>query len=263
MVAPSQTEHVTQPTMNVFTLVFSLLAVLYFWGYWHLRRRGRPWPLWRVAIFSLAAIAVMFVLSPPLAQWAHHDFRGHMVIHLIIGMIAPLGLVMAAPITLMLKCIPRTCGRFWVWFVLLPPIRLLSHPITATLLNVGGMYALYMTDLYTYMLQSPDFSLWLHWHFIIAGCLFTWAIAGPDPAPLRPAIGLRFGTLFISMVAHATLAKWMYQFHLPPTMPLKEVQQGAELMFYVGELAEAVLAYRLVRQWARSDSSLVAKLKNS
>ncbi|MGQ7261226.1 cytochrome c oxidase assembly protein [Vreelandella sp. V005] len=240
--------------MNAFGFIFSLLAVLYWAGYCHVRRRGQHWPFWRLGIFNLAAIAVVIVLSPPLMHWAHHDFRAHMMVHLIAGMVAPLGLVMASPISLALKCVPKSWGRFWVCLVARPLVRLVSHPITATLLNVGAMYALYMTDVYAWMFETPWLAAWLHWHFVIAGCLFTWAIAGPDPAPRRPSLGLRFGTLFVAMVAHATLAKWMYYFHLPSAVPLKELQQGTELMFYLGELTEAFLAYWLMRQWVRSTS---------
>lgn len=248
--------------MNSFTFVFITLALLYGGGWWRLRSRSRPWPFWRLAIFCLAALAVIVTLSPPLMRWAHHDFRGHMMVHLVAGMIAPLGFVMASPASLALKSVPPAWGRRWVKLVSSLPVRLLSHPITAALLNIGGMYLLYMMGLYGYMLGSTAFSGWIHWHFIIAGCLFTWSIAGPDTAPQRPSLELRFGVLFLSMVAHATLAKWMYQFNLPSVMPLEEVQQGAELMFYIGESVEVFLAYLLVRQWARSRIQLHANEVN-
>lgn len=238
--------------MNGFTLVFGLLAGLYGWGWWRLEKRGRPWPRWRLILFCGSALAIGIVLSPPLMHWAHEDFRGHMVVHLVAGMIAPLGLVMAAPVTLALKNVPARWGRHWVGFVSSLPIRILSHPITAAVLNIGGMTALYLTDLYAVMLHSPGFGLWLHWHFIIAGCLFSWAIAGPDPAPKRPALEWRFGILVVSMAVHAMLSKWMVQFHFPASVPLDQVRQGAELMFYAGELPEALLVYLLARQWLRS-----------
>jgi len=238
--------------VNAFTLIFAALAMLYGWGWWRLRRRGRRWPLWRLVIFWLGALAIIAVLSSPLMHWAHRDFRGHMVMHLVAGMIAPLGLVMAAPVSLALKNLPARWGRRWVGFVSSSPIRVLSHPVTAALLNIGGMMALYLTDFYAIMLHSPGLTMWLHWHFIIAGCLFTWAIAGPDPTPKRPSLELRFGVLVLSMMAHAMLSKWMYRFHLPASVPLDQVQQGAELMFYAGELPEALLVYLVARHWMRS-----------
>ncbi|WP_157958527.1 cytochrome c oxidase assembly protein [Salinicola sp. CPA57] len=238
--------------MNGFTLVFATLAIAYGWGWWRLKRGSREWPLWRLVVFWLSALAIIAVMSPPSMHWAHRDFRGHMVVHLVAGMIAPLGLVMAAPVSLALKNVPVHWGRRWVGFVSLPPIRVLSHPVTAALLNIGGMMVLYLTDLYATMLHSPGFALWLHWHFIIAGCLFSWAIAGPDPAPKRPALEWRFGVLVASMAVHAMLSKWMYRFHFPASVPIDQVRQGAELMFYAGELPEALLVYLLARQWMRS-----------
>lgn len=173
-----------------------------------------------------------------------------MIVHLVAGMIAPVGLVMAAPVSLALKTLPTEWGRCWVKLVSWAPVRWLIHPITAAILNVGGMMALYLTDLYADMLESPGVSGWLHWHFIIAGCLFTWAIAGPDPAPRRPSLNLRLGVLVVSMALHAALAKWLYQFHFPSSVALEQVRQGAELMFYAGELPEAFLVYLLMREWS-------------
>ncbi|GHB34169.1 cytochrome c oxidase assembly protein [Salinicola rhizosphaerae] len=237
--------------MNGYVVVFLSLAVSYAWGAYRLSRHGIGWPRWRVISFCSAAVAVAMVLSPPLMAWGHHDFRGHMVMHLIVGMIAPIGLVMAAPVTLALKNMPAKWGRAWVNLVSTVPIRFLAHPVTAAILNVGGMAALYLTDLYAMMLRSPIFASLLHWHFVIAGCLFTWAIAGPDPAPRRPSLGLRFGVLVASMAAHATVAKWMVRFHLPTALPPGMVEHGAQLMFYAGEIPEALLAFVLIRQWLR------------
>lgn len=244
--------------MNAFTVIFGLLALLYAWGWWRLRQSGQPWSLWRVGLFCSSAFSMMIALSSPVMLWAHDDFRGHMAIHLVVGMIAPLGLVMSAPVSLALKNIVPRWGRRWVTFASLPPARLLGHPFTAMLLNVGSMYALYMSELYAHIQRSHVLINWLHWHFIVAGCLFAWSIAGPDPAPKRPSFELRFGVLFLSMTAHAILAKWMYRFHFPASVPLEQAQHGAELMFYGGVLPEAVLAFLLLRQWLNNNDRFLA-----
>ena len=121
--------------MNGFTLVFSALATLYAWGWWRSKRHGRGWPLWRLVIFVGSALAIIAVMSPPLMHWAHTDFRGHMAVHLVAGMIAPLGLVMAAPISLALQNVPTHWGRRWVGFVSLAPVRVLS-PVSYTHLTL-------------------------------------------------------------------------------------------------------------------------------
>ncbi|WP_110686593.1 cytochrome c oxidase assembly protein [Salinicola aestuarinus] len=237
--------------MTGLATLLGLALGLYGLGVWRLHRRRRAWPRWRLAVFALAALGTIAVLVPPLSHWGHHDFRGHMMVHLVVAMVAPVGLVFAAPVTLALKNLPAAWGKRWVRLLNTPTLRLLCHPITAAVLNVGGLYALYLTDLYSLMLRSPAFAVWLHWHFLLAGCLFTWAIAGPDPAPRRPGIRLRLAVLVVSMVAHGVLAKWMYRFQLPREEHWLVVQQGAEWMFYLGELPEAFLVFVLLRQWSK------------
>lgn len=238
--------------MTALAWLMAVALGVYGLGVWRVCRQGRDWPSWRLLLFTLGAGGVIACLVPPVAHWAHHDFRGHMLVHLVVAMLAPVALVFAAPVTLALKNLPTAWGRAWVTLLIHPVVRGLCHPITAALLNVGRLYALYLTDLYAYMTMSPAFATWLHWHFLLAGCLFTWSIAGPDLAPRRPALGMRFGVLLVAMVAHGILAKWMYRFHLPRQEDWLAVQQGAEWMFYLGELPEGFLAFVLLRQWSRS-----------
>lgn len=69
----------------------------------------------------------------------------------------------------------------WNGFALmLIMIGWLSHPISALFLNIGGMYVLYLTPLYETSLHSTAVHYWVHIHFLMAGYLFAWAIAGPD-----------------------------------------------------------------------------------
>lgn len=180
------------------------------------------------------------------------DFRIHMVIHLLLGMIAPLGLVLAAPVTLTMRALPpagaRRLSRFLhSWFV-----RVVSHPVVAALLSVGAMYLLYMTPLDAFTLQSSGWSALVHWHFLAAGCLFVWAIAGPDPAPRRPSRLYRLVVLFLAVGAHATLGKLMYAYGWPRNVhSVEDVQAGAQLMYYGGDVAELLLIIAFFASWFR------------
>ncbi len=49
--------------------------------------------------------------------WAHDDLVGHMTLHLLIGMFAPLLWVLAAPMTLLLKTLPQAGGKWMVRFL--------------------------------------------------------------------------------------------------------------------------------------------------
>lgn len=172
--------------------------------------------------------------------------------HLLLGMVVPLLLVLASPVTLLLRSLPGSAVRLMARALRSTPARLLAHPVSALLLNVGAMYLLYLTPLFAMTLSSAFLHVLVHWHFLAAGCLFTWVVlAGPDPAPHAPGPWVRLGVLFAAMAAHATLGKLMYGFGWPRGTPygLEEIQAAAKLMYYGGDLAELLLLIVLFVRW--------------
>ncbi|WP_420456986.1 cytochrome c oxidase assembly protein [Rubrivirga sp.] len=218
------------------------------------RRAGRRWSRSRVTAFAVGAGLLAVAALPPVVAFAHHDLRGHMVQHVLVGMLAPLGLVLGAPVTLVLRTLSVPAARRVAAALRSRPVRVLSHPATAALLNVGGMAALYATPLYAATLSSPALHHAVHTHVLAAGCLFTWAVlAGPDPAPHAPPMRTRLGVLLVSVAAHATLGKLMYGHLLPLGTPHgpDEIRAAAQLMYYGGDLAEGLLAVALFATWYR------------
>ena len=145
------------------------------------RTRRRPTPRcsrWRTGSFLTGAGMLGLATSPPLEALAHGDARGHLAQHLLLGMYAPLALVLGAPLTLLLGSIPvaarRQVGRILGSRVL----HGLGHPVSAALLTVGGLYLLYLTSLYVQSIQHTTIHHLIHLHFILAGYLFAWSIAG-------------------------------------------------------------------------------------
>jgi putative membrane protein len=121
-------------------------------------------------------------------------------------------------------------------------------------LNIGGMALLYLTPLYNAMHSNTSIHFFVHLHFILAGYLFVWSIAGPDPAPKRPGLRLRFIVLFFSMAIHAYLSKFMYAHHFPRTAhhSPEEIESGAMFMYYGGDIAELLLAVAFFAVWYRT-----------
>ena len=231
--------------------VLVLTGALYLWAARWQRRRGRQWPVRRSVLFLSGLLLIALAFSPDLSARAHRELPAHMIQHLLVGMFAPLGLVFAAPMTLLLNSLPRRLARRWVRLLHLRPLRWLGHPLVALVLNLGGMYLLYLTPLYGLSLHSPALHAWMHLHFLVAGCIFTWAIAGPDPAPGRPGFQFRLWVLFLSMATHSILAKLMVAYGWPAGLGLSaaEIEQGAKWMYYGGDLAEMILLAALL--WNR------------
>ncbi|AQS71784.1 cytochrome C oxidase assembly protein [Streptomyces pactum] len=239
------------PTVLVLTAVLAAAA-----GYLLAVRRARRrnpvqgWSGWRSASFlgGLALLAV--ALLPPLGPAAHTDFRGHMAQHMLIGMYAPLALVLAAPVTLALRILPPAGARRVTTALHSRPARLMTHPAVALVLSTGTLGLLYFTPLYDTAMSHPAGHWLMNAHFLASGCLFAHAVAGPDPAPARPGVPARLVYLGVAIAAHALIAQAMYGgFFVHIHAPVGQVRQGAEIMYYAGDVAELLLAAALVATW--------------
>ena len=225
-----------------------LLALLYLAGVW----RQRHWSGWRSACFLLGSAVVAVSLFPSLAARAHHDLPTHMVQHLLLGMLGPLGLVLGTPVTLALRSLPAARSRGLVRLLRARPIRFVSHPVAALILNIGGMGVLYLTPLYARMSDHPMLHLLVHFHFFTAGCLFCWAILELEPAAgRRTSAPFRLAVLFVAVAAHACISKAMYAYHYPQgtEQPLVSIEQAAKIMYYGGDAAELLLMIGLFATW--------------
>ncbi|GAA3506162.1 hypothetical protein GCM10019016_132770 [Streptomyces prasinosporus] len=233
-------------------LALSACAVGYLCLARRARRRNpaRGWSAWRTAGFTTGLLLLAVALLPPLAPLAHDDFRGHMAQHLLIGMYAPIALVLGAPVTLLLRTLPVTSARRLTAVLHSRPVRPLSHPAPALLLSAGTLPVLYFTPLHDTATAHPAGHWLLHAHFLLSGCLFAHVIAGPDPAPARPGVPARLVWLGCAVALHAVVSQLMYGgFRVGVHAPVPEVRGGAELMYYGGDLAELLLAAALVATW--------------
>ena len=70
----------------------------------------RGWNPWRTAAFVTGAVLLGLGLLPQAGPYPAHSLPSHMYQHLLIGMYAPIGLVLGAPVTLLLRSLPRQAG---------------------------------------------------------------------------------------------------------------------------------------------------------
>lgn len=222
-----------------------IVGVVLAGGYAVLATRQTAWSRARTA--SFLAGSALLVLALLLEA---DDFPTHMLQHLLIGMLAPTGLALGAPVTLLLRSVPRRWGRVVGRVLRAPVARLLTHPATILVLNLGGLVVLYATPLYAFTTHHETAHHLVHLHFLAAGYLFAWLIAGPDPAPHRPSVRTRLVLLGIAIAVHAVLSQLMYAgigVDLP--VPTEERRAGAQLMYFGGDIAELLLAFALVSTW--------------
>jgi putative membrane protein len=219
------------------------------------RASGRGWGGWRVAGFIGGLAMAAAAVSPALQSAGHENPRVEVLEHLLLGMFAPLGLVLAAPVTLLLSSLPVAHRSAASAVLRSRLLHRLAHPAAAAVLDMGGLYLLHLTPLHSLATTNAFVHHLVNLHFLVAGCLFTWSIAGPDPAPRRPGVAVRAAVLIAAGAAHAHLAKLLYAraAQLPPGGgPSGDaMQDAAQLMYYGGDLAELALAVALFATWYR------------
>ncbi|MFI5898135.1 cytochrome c oxidase assembly protein [Actinoplanes sp. NPDC051513] len=239
----------------LFSIVLMAAAVSYVAGAVVVRRRGGWWPAERTACWIAGLVTAGAALAGPLAGAAHRDFTLYMAGHLLLGMTAPLLLALAAPVTLTLRALPVVRARTVSHLLASRLVRTVTHPVTAAVLNGGGLWVIYTTSLYHAMSEHQGAQVAVHAHIVAAGYLFTAGIVGVDPAPHRPRPPIRAIALIAFLSAHAILAKYLYG-HPPAGVLLGESRPGAELMYYGGDLIDVVLIFVFCRQWYQAADPL-------
>ncbi|TYP90439.1 cytochrome c oxidase assembly protein [Blastococcus xanthinilyticus] len=231
-------------------LVAVLPAAGYLVGAGRLRGSGRRWSSARTASFLLGTVLAGVALSPAIGAGTA---GGHMAQHLLLGMYAPIALVLGAPGTLLLAVLPVRGRRAVAAVLRARVVHLVSHVAVAAVLAVGLLYLLYLTPLYALSTRSEPVHSALHLHFLLSGYLYAWAVAGPDPAPRRPGMAVRVAVLVGAGGAHAFLAKLLHARapELPPGSGhgVAEIERAAQWMYYGGHLGELVLLVALFAAW--------------
>ena len=250
-----------------------LLAALYVIGVVRLRRRGDRWPTGRLLAWLAGCAALVFATSSGVRAYGSAMFSVHMIEHMTLNMFVPVLLVLGAPVTLALRVLPSAAAgdppgpREWIVRAVHSPFTaFLSSPITAFVLFVGSLYAVYLTPVFDTLVQY-------HWghelmavHFLLTGYLFYWGIIGVDPGPRRlPFIG-RLALLFAIMPFHAFFGiammtqtsavggNYYRMLDLPWVQNLSDDQRlGGAIAWGASEVPLVMVVVALVTQWARQD----------
>ena len=254
--------------------VLLLMTALYVKGVLVLSKRGDKWPVGRTVAFALGVAGVDFATSGGLGVYAHFAFSYHMVAHMVLGMIAPIGFVLSAPITLALRTLPqgRTENERGIRGTLIALIHsrymtILTNPIVALAIFDGSLFALYLTPLFGSLMKSHSGHLFMDLHFLLAGYLFFYVIIGIDPNPRRIPHIVRIIILFAAMSIHAffsitllstsTLIDGGYftSLHTPwITNLLTDQHTGGALGWAMGEIPILIALIATFIQWVKDDT---------
>ncbi|MGI3783698.1 MAG: cytochrome c oxidase assembly protein [Janthinobacterium lividum] len=214
------------------------------------RRRGRAWPVPRTLSWTAGCLLATVAVAGPLAEAATRSWTAHMAGHVLLGMLAPLLLVLGAPVSLALNALPASTGRRLSHLLRARPLRLVTEPAVAAVLAVGGLWLIYATPLLDVAHKYPLVDLLVHLHVLLAGYLFTAVLVGRDPLPHRRGTPHLLVVLGLALAAHDVLAKRLYA--RAGAADLVDERRGAMLMYYGGDTVDLLLAVLVCARWYRS-----------
>ena len=267
-------------------LMIGLLIIavaLYIKGVMVLTKRGDKWPIGRTISFAIGISAVDFATSGGLGLYAHFSFSWHMVAHMTLGMIAPIAIVLGAPITLALRTLPqgRNSEERGVRGTLLSVLHsryssIIVNPVGALVIFDGSLFLLYFTSLLGNLMNTHAGHLFMNLHFLLAGFLFFHVIIGIDPNPKRPPFLVRIVTLLAAMSIHAffsvalmsssTLIDSGYFASLQTPWVgdlLADQSKGGAIGWAMGELPILIALVATFIMWTRDDAREARRIDRS
>ena len=235
-------------TRLILSLPFIIAFIIYLNAVILVDLRKSSWRLTLLILWIAGVSCALVAIAGPLAARSHQDFTAHMLSHLLLGMLAPLLMVLARPMTLILRTLNVNQARYLSYFLKSTPIRFMRSPIVASLLNIGGLWVLYTTSLYQTMQHNVLVHIVVHLHVFLAGYLFTGAFIYTDPQPHRTSYHHRSRVLLIALACHGILSKYIYA-HPPMGVPSVQAKTGGLLMYYGGDAIDLILITLLCYQW--------------
>jgi putative copper resistance protein D len=166
-----------------------------------------PVPRRRSAFFLSGLAAIAVALMSGIDAYDTTLFSIHMVQHLLLTLVAAPLIVLAAPITLLLRVsTPNVRRRVILPILHSRAMRALTFPVVTWVLFAGTMWWAHFSPLFDAALEDPVIHDGEHLLFLVVGLLFWWPAIGPDPSPWRMSHPVRAMYVFLAMPQNTFLA---------------------------------------------------------
>ncbi len=251
--------------------VFGLAS--YILGIRKVRQRGDSWSWFRTINWLIGLVVLTFVTSGPPSVYGRVLFSAHMVDHMALTMVAPIFLVLGAPVTLALRALtPRRDSsrgpREWLLvFVHSKFSQLVTHPLFAAANFAGSIVLFYYSDAFGYAMRDHVGHELMNLHFALTGYIFVLTMIGTDPLPRRAPYPMRLLLLLATMGFHAFFGVSImggtgllaadYFGNLGRSWgpsALLDQQMGGAVAWGIGEVPTLLVAIGVAVMWSRSDA---------
>ena len=249
----------------IWTLFAVFTSIFYLWGVERLRRRGDAWPIHRPIMWCGAMAILVYTTSGGVAVYGEFLFSAHMIEHMLLTMLIPVGIVLAAPVTLVARAIEvrhdgsRGIREWFLGIIHSKWIGFVGHPLVSTVVFGLSLMVFYYSPLLSWASTTHLGHEWMILHFLLAGYLFVQALIGVDPSPHRTSYPVRMILLMGTMGFHAffglslmtgtslLLPEWFGAMGRTwGDSPLVDQQVGGAIAWGIGELPTLILSAMVV-----------------
>jgi putative copper resistance protein D len=227
----------------------------------------------RRTVFFLAGMAALLVaLASGIERYDTVLFSVHMVQHILITLVAAPLIVLAGPITLLLRVASADARRRVILPILRSrPVRFLANPVVAWLLFTSVMWISHFSPLFEAALEDEWIHRLEHAIYLGAALLFWWPALGVDPVPGRMGhpgralyVGLQMpqNTFLAVAILSATAVLYPHYATLGrdwPPDPLADQQLAAGIMWVVGDIIFIGAVLAVIAGWMRHDERETAR----
>ena len=205
-------------------VLLALALGIYFRGWLELRARNpRRWRAGHLAAFAGALAAVWLALASPIEPLSGFLLSVHMVQHLLLMMLAPPLIWLAAPLLPLLCGLPEPVRTYWAR-PLLQSRRLrsvfgrLAHPLVALPVYMAVTWFWHIPLIYDGALRSPAWHYCEHLCFLAAALLFWYPVVRPYPGRPHWSRWLLLPYLIVADVQNTVLSA-VFAFSEKPLYP--------------------------------------------
>ena len=233
---------------------------------------ANPVPLDRPVFFLVGLACIGVALLSGIERYDTELFAVHMVQHMLIVFGAAPAIVLAAPITLVLRVATPAVRARWILPVLRSRVvKVIAHPLVAWLLFTAIMWGSHVSPLFDAALEDPLLHDIEHALYLGTALLFWWPVVGRDPSPWRLPYPARVFYLALQMPLNSLLGvailfsgQVLYPHYLTtgrtwPPSPLEDQQLAGAIMWGVGDAAFMVAILLVIAAWMRDDEEVTRR----
>jgi putative membrane protein len=231
---------------------------------------------WRDVLFALGVMAVFVALVSPIDYMAEHLFLVHQIQHLLLRMIGPMLIALAAPQAVLINGFPsllrhRALAPMVGSTIIRRLFSILAHPIVNTALYIAALDVWQYPPYHDAAILNEPIHYTMHLTMLAAGLIFWWRIFDLRPAPVGLSYGKRLMMIWLVILSNIALGAYttlktevLYSAYdivgrLFDVRPLTDEAVGGFIIWMPSSMMCLLAAILVIHAWGRHETRLDAK----